>query len=106
MSDSDIRNYLEKIYKVPVMSIYTVAKDGAFKRAPGKPYLSKEEDYRTAYVQLPKDVRFEFPNLFPAEKDAQEDKSFLRQTERMQESEQKIVEDSTSMKEVPSWFGI
>ncbi|CAG2105113.1 unnamed protein product, partial [Medioppia subpectinata] len=68
MTKWDVRNYLEKIYKIPVVNVRTVVRCGDIKRANGKMYLIKEEDYKTAIVDLPKDMTFEFPDLFPHEK--------------------------------------
>lgn len=104
MTDSDVRNYLEQIYKVPVMSIRTVAKNGEYKNAPGKMYLVKDDDHRMAYVQLPKDVAFEYPDLFPKEKDIEEDKNYVQNQKQMKEAEHKQAIENAKSKDIPTWF--
>jgi ribosomal protein L23 len=52
MTKYDVRNYLEKIYKIEVKSVHTIVKCGTIKRAPGKLYLIKENDYKRAIVTL------------------------------------------------------
>jgi large subunit ribosomal protein L23 len=52
MTKWDVRNYLEKIYKIPVINVKTHVKCGDIKRAKGKFYLIKEEDYKQVIVDL------------------------------------------------------
>ena len=53
MTGYDVKNYLEKIYKIPVMQVKTRVVCGEIKRAKStKPYLIKEDDYREAIVDL------------------------------------------------------
>jgi large subunit ribosomal protein L23 len=52
MTKWDVRNYLEKIYKIPVINVKTHVKCGDIKRANGKLYLIKEEDYKKVIVDL------------------------------------------------------
>lgn len=55
MTPFDVRNYLEKIYKVPVVNVETRVVAGKIKKATGKPYIVKEDDYREAIVDLVRD---------------------------------------------------
>lgn len=59
MTPFDVRNYLEKIYKIPVVNVETRVVAGKIKKATGKPYIVKEDDYREAIVDL---VRHNFTN--------------------------------------------
>lgn len=52
MTKYDVKNYLEKIYKIPVIDVQTRVVTGKIKRAKSKPYLIKEDDYREAIVDL------------------------------------------------------
>lgn len=127
MTERDVKNYLEKIYKVKVMHVRSVARDAKFKRSgidfenfkdyqvdyeyikDGRDYMSDlikdGEDYRMAYVQLSKDTKFEFPDLFPQEKLDEE----REQHEKIQETDKNRQEEFEKhyqkMKDVPSWFG-
>lgn len=60
MTKQDVRNYLEKIYQLPVINVTTRAVSGEIKRATGKAYLVKDEDYREALVDLVSFVLFTF----------------------------------------------
>lgn len=51
MTHYDVKNYLEKIYKVPVTQIITKNITGDIKKST-KGYLIKEPDYKMAYVSL------------------------------------------------------
>lgn len=53
MTKFDIKNYLEQIYKIPVVNIQTRVVSGEIKRVTGtKPYMIKGDDYREAIVDL------------------------------------------------------
>lgn len=52
MTKYDIKNYLEKIYNVPVAEVRTRIALGKFRRDVGKQYVTKDEDVKYAYVKL------------------------------------------------------
>lgn len=52
MTKHDIKNYLEKIYHVPVVDVRTNIGLGKFKRDIGKGYITKEDDVKFAFVTL------------------------------------------------------
>lgn len=52
MTKHDIRNYLEKIYNVPVVDVRTRIGLGKFKKDIGKGYITKEDDIKFAFVTL------------------------------------------------------
>ncbi|CAH2049230.1 unnamed protein product, partial [Iphiclides podalirius] len=64
MTKYDIRNYLEKIYNVPVVDVRTKIRLGRFRKDVGKGYIVKDDDVKFAYVVLPKEMTFKFPDLF------------------------------------------
>lgn len=73
MSSSDVKVYLEKLYKVPVLDVRIEIKRGEFMPHPKKPKsLSPPlDDRKFVYVQL-KEGEFEYPDLF-GEKDPKKD---------------------------------
>lgn len=52
MTKYDVKNYLEKIYKIPVVDVRTRIKMGMFKRALDGGYVIKEDDIKVAYAIL------------------------------------------------------
>lgn len=68
MTDWDIKNYLEKIYKIPVAAIKSRIICGPIRasRDRKRPFdICKEEDYRIAQVTLPIGQTFKWPDLYP-----------------------------------------
>ena len=69
MSSSDVREYLEKLYKVPVADIRVEIEKGSYMKHPktaGR-LSPPSEERKFAYVQL-KDQEFVFPNIFEKRK--------------------------------------
>ena len=125
MTKWDVKNYLEKIYKIPVVKVNTIVKCGDIKKAKGKNYLIKEDDYKTAIVDLvfkcnivcslakyidfqPKDVKFEFPDLFPKDKVDQTSKDLKGVQKEMDFGQLRETRKNYKNKRhnVPDWFGI
>lgn len=52
MTAHDIKNYLNKIYGLPVVDVRTEVKLGDFYRDPVKRYVKKKDDYRVAIVTM------------------------------------------------------
>ncbi|XP_018370197.1 PREDICTED: 39S ribosomal protein L23, mitochondrial [Trachymyrmex cornetzi] len=69
MSKYDIKNYLEKIYNVNVIEVRTRIAMGRFKRDQLQHSVIKEDDRKLAFVILPKDQSFVFPDIFKNVKD-------------------------------------
>lgn len=64
MTDWDIKNYLEKIYKVPIAAINSEIHPGKVKKSPAM--LIKEPDFKLAHISLPIGTSFTWPDLFPS----------------------------------------
>lgn len=66
MGKIDIRNYLEKIYGIPVDKVHTRIQPGKWKNEIyGNDLIHKKnDDYKVAYVYL-REGTFKFPQLFP-----------------------------------------
>ncbi|CEF63033.1 39S ribosomal protein L23, mitochondrial [Strongyloides ratti] len=90
MSRNDVRQYLEKIYKIPVYDVRIMNKmgditwsaplDKNFRRA-----LWKEEDKKIAFVYMPKHIKFEYPTLF-------DDAKFEKELDDMNTQQDSIVD--------------
>jgi len=107
MTEWDIQNYLEKIYKVPVVEVKSVAKCGRLKKAPGKQYLIKDEDYRLAFVKLPSGMKFTFPDLYPEdkmEKRLTEEEKAIEEAKNFAKKEDRIR--NRNRRGLPNWFSI
>lgn len=52
MTKHDIKNYLEKIYNIPVVDVRTKISLGKFKRDVGKGYIVKDDDIKNAFIVL------------------------------------------------------
>lgn len=100
-------NYLSKIYKLPVVDIRTRIAMGKTKREERSGYIIKEEDSKLAYVTFPKEVKFEFPNLFPKES---ESASNLKEDEKNLEDAKKrykeFLDRNKTRRALPGWFSI
>ena len=80
MTKNDVKEYLEKLYKVKVLDVRINITRGEYIKHPAKPNsLSPPmEDRKYAFVQL-RDVEFSFPKIFDSDyvdKDEQEKKKF------------------------------
>lgn len=107
MTKWDVRNYLENIYKIPVVAVQTIAKCGKIYRHPAEEQVIKDQDWRLAIVTLPKGEKFEFPNLFENTKMDQEFKEFKYNQKRMEKMRYDLFKKqpaTSSREDVPSWF--
>ncbi|EEB15385.1 mitochondrial 50S ribosomal protein L23, putative [Pediculus humanus corporis] len=101
MTQYDIKNYLEKIYKIPVVEVKTTIKMGEIKKCFGRQHLIKDDDYKEALVTMPTDFKFEYPD-FTGDKSAKEEmKSYknFKEQHKVSKSNEKIDKSG-----VPTWF--
>lgn len=105
MSKIDIKNYMEKIYNIPVAKVNTRIQTGKVKT---KVYRNdaiqyKSPDVKVAYVIL-KEGSFKFPDLFPPEPEAKivddDDNSDDVGLPKIQDGENKDNQNSQS------WFNL
>lgn len=61
MTEDDVRNYLEKIYKLPVAEVRSAIHAGEMPMGKGRTYIVKKPDYRVCYVSLPVGTTFKHP---------------------------------------------
>lgn len=52
MTQYDVKNYLEKIYDIPVVEVETKMVGGSIRPCVGKGYIIKDDDYKLARVTL------------------------------------------------------
>ncbi|KAJ2938434.1 hypothetical protein O0L34_g12876 [Tuta absoluta] len=104
MTKYDIKNYLEKIYNVPVVDVRTKIALGKFKKDVGKGYIVKDDDIKYAYVTLPKGTTFKFPELFDKAKEDQEEQE--KSLDEAKKSFKKYIDRNKNRSDVPSWFSI
>lgn len=106
MTQYDVKNYLEKIYKIPVAHVRTEVILGAVKPQRWKRYMIKEDDYRIATVTLTEGSRFEFPKVFNENKQAEMEEEFVEEKEKLKQLERKYKRVDPLRTNVPDFFGI
>ncbi|XP_068800914.1 large ribosomal subunit protein uL23m [Struthio camelus] len=106
MTKVDIKNYLEKIYNVPVAAVRTRIQYGAHNRRNHKNQRVKKPDYKVAYVQLGQGQTFQFPNLFPEKEQTPEARSFDDFKNKYLKKEEQRQRGDPRRGGVPDWFGL
>ncbi|XP_009460781.1 PREDICTED: 39S ribosomal protein L23, mitochondrial [Nipponia nippon] len=106
MTKVDIKNYLEKIYNVPVAAVRTRIQYGANNKRNHKNQRVKKPDYKVAYVQLGQGQTFQFPNLFPEKEQDSETRSFDDFKNKYMEREKQRQKGDPRRGGVPDWFGL
>ncbi|XP_074005589.1 large ribosomal subunit protein uL23m [Numenius arquata] len=106
MTKVDIKNYLEKIYNVPVAAVRTRIQYGANNKRNHKNQRVKKPDYKVAYVQLGQGQTFQFPNLFPEKEQDTETRSFDDFKDKYMEREKQRQKGDPRRGGVPDWFGL
>uniref|UniRef100_A0A131Z5S9 Large ribosomal subunit protein uL23m n=1 Tax=Rhipicephalus appendiculatus TaxID=34631 RepID=A0A131Z5S9_RHIAP len=106
MTKYDVKNYLEKIYNVPVADVRTAVMQGKIRRAEGKGYLVKDDDYRVAFVTLPKGEAFTFPDLFSKPANVEKEKAITKQMEEAEKLQKLQIRKDPHREGLPNWFGI
>ncbi|KAG8230134.1 hypothetical protein J437_LFUL010626 [Ladona fulva] len=103
MTRIDVRNYLEKVYNIPVMDVRTRIELGPTRPENLKGYIVKDEDVKVAYVVLPREIKFEFPNLFPkTEKEIIDEET--KALKEVKAAYKKFEERNQMRSRLPGWF--
>ncbi|KAL1122531.1 hypothetical protein AAG570_002862 [Ranatra chinensis] len=102
MTDYDIKNYLEKIYKVPVANVRSEIVEGELKRSK-LGYIIKDDDYRAAYITLKKGETFKFPDICE-EKQKKDESDFKKAQEQAKVSYEAFTSRNKKRPGVPGWF--
>uniref|UniRef100_A0A8C9FML2 Large ribosomal subunit protein uL23m n=1 Tax=Pavo cristatus TaxID=9049 RepID=A0A8C9FML2_PAVCR len=104
MTKVDIKNYLEKIYNVPVAAVRTRIQYGESNKDPvykSVLHLGKAE----MKIRFAQGKTFQFPNLFP-EKEDSEAEAFDDFRNKFMEKEQQSQKGDPRRGGVPDWFGL
>ena len=107
MTETDVRNYLERIYRLPVAAVRSAIHAGEMPLGRGRGYLVKKYDYRLCHVQLPKNLTFDHPgdDLFMLDgqsPDVEEVKEGMRE---VQSTEKKFLEKTQAVgQQAPTWW--
>jgi large subunit ribosomal protein L23 len=103
MTVYDVKNYLEKIYNVPVLTVRCHLERGKERHHPKFGYtIQPGADRRIAFVQLEEGHEFVFPDLFKG-KTTEEDKASQDYRKTAAEAE-KTARKEWSVQELPPWF--
>ncbi|XP_074108272.1 mitochondrial ribosomal protein L23 [Cotesia typhae] len=105
MTKHDVKNYLQKIYNVPALDVRTRIKMGRFRRCPDGGYIVKDDDIKVAYAIMPKDFKFEFPDIFKVEEKKKEEKIDKRTVDDMKDGYKAFLKNNNKPG-VPGWFSI
>ncbi|XP_063052278.1 large ribosomal subunit protein uL23m [Engraulis encrasicolus] len=106
MTKYDVRNYLQKIYNVPVVTVRTRIQFGSNKKRNHLNQKVKQPDYKVAYVQLGEGQEFEFPNIFPEKDTKAAEGSMDEVQEQFMEDERQRQKSDPRRGGVTEWFGL
>lgn len=123
MTKHDVKNYLEKIYKIPVVDVRTRIAMGDTKRDLAYGYVTKKDDVKLAYVTMvsgadrpnncrcnkyfsfqPKTEAFKFPDLFVDKEEKQE-----KEEKSLDESKagfRRFLDRNKKRPGTPGWYSI
>ncbi|KAF7245582.1 39S ribosomal protein L23, mitochondrial [Varanus komodoensis] len=106
MTRVELKEYLEKIYNVPVAAVRTRIQHGSNKQRDHKNRHIKKPDYKVAYVQLAGGQTFQFPDLFPETEKTIVPGSVEDIQRKFMEDEMQRQKDDPKQGGVPNWFGL
>ncbi|XP_054426705.1 large ribosomal subunit protein uL23m [Pteronotus mesoamericanus] len=113
MTRVDLRNYLERIYGVPVAAVRTRVQHGSNRKRDHRNVRVKQPDYKVAYVQLAHGQTFTFPDLFPEKKPSPDGEGEGEGTSAEDRVQEELLEEQRKRQSsdprrggVPDWFGL
>jgi len=106
MTNYDIKNYLEKIYNIPVMHVSSEMKDAPTTMNEKKYVVKREDDYRLAIITLPRDMKFEFPSLDADTVKTEDEKKQEEAMQTFQKSYNANVKIKKGRYGLPIWFNV
>ncbi|XP_034243190.1 probable 39S ribosomal protein L23, mitochondrial [Thrips palmi] len=99
MTEYDVRNYLKKIYNLPVVAAKVEMKNGNIVKNI-KGFVTKENDYKVAYVTMEKNFKFTFPDV-PLKPGME----LLKQSQKDNEKTKKALTEKYQYRPgLPGWF--
>ncbi|XP_055902863.1 39S ribosomal protein L23, mitochondrial [Eupeodes corollae] len=105
MTRYDIANYLEKIYQVPVKHVRTRIALGSTKRDQVYGYVTKDEDAKIAYVTLPKETKFTFPEVTVG-KDGDQSEKDEKAMDESKKGFKSFLDRNKKRPGTPGWYSI
>uniref|UniRef100_M3XUZ4 Large ribosomal subunit protein uL23m n=1 Tax=Mustela putorius furo TaxID=9669 RepID=M3XUZ4_MUSPF len=103
----DLRNYLERIYNMPVATVRTRVQHGSNRKRDHRNVRVKRPDYKMAYVPLAHGQTFTFPDLFPEKKQSPDGSpSGDNIQDKLLEEQQQGQSQDPRRSGVPDWFGL
>ena len=109
MTRKDVKNYLEKIYKVPVANVRNLNHMGKVRKNVFRPNeLVKDPDYKIAYVTLAEGHKFEWPDLkISGTAEANEKKASDDVDTAKEQYKKDVGQEQTKYRPgVPTFFGL
>ncbi|XP_077719000.1 large ribosomal subunit protein uL23m isoform X2 [Canis aureus] len=106
MTRVDLRNYLERIYNVPVAAVRTRVQHGSNRKRDYRNVRVKKPDYKVAYVQLAHGQTFTFPDLFPEKKSPDGSPGDDDIRDQLLEDQRRRQTRDPRRGGVPDWFGL
>ncbi|XP_067604011.1 large ribosomal subunit protein uL23m [Pseudorca crassidens] len=106
MTRVDLRNYLGRIYNVPVAAVRTRVQHGSNRRRDYRNVRIKKPDYKVAHVQLAHGQTFTFPDLFPEKKRAEGSSVTEDLQDQVLEDQRRRQSCDPRLGGVPGWFGL
>ncbi|XP_034869656.1 39S ribosomal protein L23, mitochondrial [Mirounga leonina] len=104
MTRVDLRNYLERIYNVPVAAVRTRVQHGSNRKRDYRNVRMKKPDYKVAYVQLAHGQTFTFPDLFPEKNHGSPGDNDIQ--DKLLEGQRQRQSRDPRRGGVPDWFGL
>ncbi|XP_060532419.1 large ribosomal subunit protein uL23m [Cylas formicarius] len=104
MTKHDIKNYLENIYNVKTVHVRTRIALGKTKKCLGRQYIIKDDDIKYAYITMPKEESFKFPDLFPEEIQAENNQ--MKALKEVKEGTKQFLENNKHRPGIPGWLTI
>merc|ERR1712243_14234 len=112
MTRLDIKQYLEKIYNLPVLSVETFILKGRTHYRAGTDEqvkdLYKDDDTKIATVIFPKDFQFEFPEVTKVKDDKSQEEQYKEDMEQQKRSYRKTLGKHSLVRRrgVSNFFGL
>ncbi|XP_028814506.1 large ribosomal subunit protein uL23m [Denticeps clupeoides] len=106
MTKFDVRNYLQKIYNVPVAAVRTRIQYGTNKKRNHLNQRVKRPDFKVAYVQLGQEQTFQFPDIFPEKEGKPVEDSAEGLQQKFMEDERQRQKPDPRRGGVTEWFGL
>lgn len=70
-------------------------------------YVTKNEDFKIAYLTLPKDVKFTYPDLYPSEAEAKKQKrEDEKSLDQSKDAFKSFLDRNKKRPDLPGWYSL